>query len=172
MDRRGIRESFNGRTVSLIEWPERAGGLLPPADVEIDLEFHGGGAQCRAHLEVDPRAEMPRAHRGTLARLVTFAAFAIALIVAPRRRGRARRSSPHALARAEYTRVTLESARALKHQFFFVSDPQRLVVDLEGVGLSEELKALPAEGGRRRSVHPVGAAWASTGPTSCASCST
>ena len=39
----GFRESFNGRTVSLIEWPERAGGLLPPADVEIALELHGAG---------------------------------------------------------------------------------------------------------------------------------
>ena len=39
----GFRESFNGRTVSLIEWPERAGGLLPPADVEIALELHGTG---------------------------------------------------------------------------------------------------------------------------------
>jgi len=39
----GFRESFNGRTVSLIEWPERAGGLLPPADVEIDLELPAAG---------------------------------------------------------------------------------------------------------------------------------
>jgi tRNA threonylcarbamoyladenosine biosynthesis protein TsaE len=39
----GFRESFNGRTVSLIEWPERAGGLLPPADVEIALELHEAG---------------------------------------------------------------------------------------------------------------------------------
>jgi len=34
----GFRESFNGRTISLIEWPRKAGGLLPPADVEITLE--------------------------------------------------------------------------------------------------------------------------------------
>ncbi|HET9579099.1 MAG TPA: tRNA (adenosine(37)-N6)-threonylcarbamoyltransferase complex ATPase subunit type 1 TsaE [Usitatibacter sp.] len=34
----GFRESFNGRIVSLIEWPRKAGGLLPPADVEITLE--------------------------------------------------------------------------------------------------------------------------------------
>ena len=47
----------------------------------------------------------------------------------------------------EYTRVTLESARALKHQFFFVTSPERLVVDLEGVDLDEELKALPAKVG-------------------------
>ena len=34
----GFRESFNGRIVSLIEWPRKAGTLLPPADVEIALE--------------------------------------------------------------------------------------------------------------------------------------
>jgi len=44
----------------------------------------------------------------------------------------------------EYTRVTLESPHAVKFQTFFVSDPQRLVVDLEGVDLGPELKALPA----------------------------
>jgi len=39
----GFRESFNGRNVSLIEWPEKAGGLLPPADVEITLTASGSG---------------------------------------------------------------------------------------------------------------------------------
>jgi len=39
----GFRESFNGRTVSLIEWPERAAGLLPPADVQVDLELLEAG---------------------------------------------------------------------------------------------------------------------------------
>ena len=34
----GFRESFNGRIVSLIEWPRKAGTLLPPADVEIALQ--------------------------------------------------------------------------------------------------------------------------------------
>jgi tRNA threonylcarbamoyladenosine biosynthesis protein TsaE len=34
----GFRESFNGRIVSLIEWPRKAQGLLPPADLEIALE--------------------------------------------------------------------------------------------------------------------------------------
>src|SRR5262245_55715342 len=37
------------------------------------------GAQCRAHLELDPRAEVPRPSRGTLARFLTLTAFAIAL---------------------------------------------------------------------------------------------
>jgi len=39
----GFRESFNGRNVSLIEWPEKAAGQLPPADVEIALALHGTG---------------------------------------------------------------------------------------------------------------------------------
>jgi N-acetylmuramoyl-L-alanine amidase len=45
----------------------------------------------------------------------------------------------------EYTRITLESARPIRHQFFFVKDPERLVLDLVGVELGEELKSLPAK---------------------------
>ena len=47
----------------------------------------------------------------------------------------------------EYTRVTLESQKPIKHQFFFVTDPQRLVIDLEGVDLEAELKSLPQKVG-------------------------
>ena len=39
----GFRESFNGRNVSLIEWPEKAGGLLTPPDVDIALQASGSG---------------------------------------------------------------------------------------------------------------------------------
>jgi tRNA threonylcarbamoyladenosine biosynthesis protein TsaE len=39
----GFRESFNGRNVSLVEWPEKAAGLLPPPDVEIVLSPSGTG---------------------------------------------------------------------------------------------------------------------------------
>ena len=91
---------------------------------------------------------MPGASRGTLARLITLAAFTIALLA-----GTAvvlageRIVSSRVWPAQEYTRVTLESARALKHQFFFVTSPERLVVDLEGVDLDEELKALPAKVG-------------------------
>ena len=42
----------------------------------------------------------------------------------------------------EYTRVTLESARPVRHQFFFLENPSRLVVDLEDVDMGGELKAL------------------------------
>jgi tRNA threonylcarbamoyladenosine biosynthesis protein TsaE len=34
----GFRDVFNGQNVCLVEWPERAGGQLPPADLEIALE--------------------------------------------------------------------------------------------------------------------------------------
>src|SRR5260221_14044510 len=39
----GFRESFNGRIVCLIEWPEKAAGQLPPADLEIVLELLAAG---------------------------------------------------------------------------------------------------------------------------------
>jgi tRNA threonylcarbamoyladenosine biosynthesis protein TsaE len=39
----GFRETFDGRNVILVEWPQRAGDLLPPADVVIALEAHGAG---------------------------------------------------------------------------------------------------------------------------------
>lgn len=39
----GFRESFNGLNVSLVEWPEKAGGLLPPPDTEIALTPSGSG---------------------------------------------------------------------------------------------------------------------------------
>ena len=47
----------------------------------------------------------------------------------------------------EYTRVTLESAKPLKHQYFFVRNPERLVLDLEGVDVNDALKGLPAKVG-------------------------
>ena len=39
----GFRESFNGANVSLIEWPEKAAGSVPPADVEITLTRSASG---------------------------------------------------------------------------------------------------------------------------------
>jgi len=39
----GFRETFNGLNVSLVEWPEKAGDLLPPPDIEIVLSASGSG---------------------------------------------------------------------------------------------------------------------------------
>jgi N-acetylmuramoyl-L-alanine amidase len=89
-----------------------------------------------------------RVSRGTLARFITLTAFAIAIFAgtAVALAGEKIVSS-RVWPAQEYTRVTLESARALKHQFFFVNNPERLVVDLEGVDIDEELKSLPAKVG-------------------------
>ena len=39
----GFREYFNDASVCLVEWPEKAAGLLPAADLDIALEFSGDG---------------------------------------------------------------------------------------------------------------------------------
>lgn len=43
----GFREYFNPDTVCLVEWPERAEGMLPPPDLRIDLEVAGSGRKAR-----------------------------------------------------------------------------------------------------------------------------
>ncbi|MBL0141774.1 MAG: N-acetylmuramoyl-L-alanine amidase [Betaproteobacteria bacterium] len=45
----------------------------------------------------------------------------------------------------EYTRVTFETAKPVRHEFFAVQDPLRLVLDLEGVDVNDELKSLVAK---------------------------
>jgi tRNA threonylcarbamoyladenosine biosynthesis protein TsaE len=39
----GFRDVFNGQNVCLIEWPEKARGLLPPADIAITLDWQDAG---------------------------------------------------------------------------------------------------------------------------------
>jgi tRNA threonylcarbamoyladenosine biosynthesis protein TsaE len=47
----GFRDEFNGENVCLIEWPEKAQGLLPQEDVSIMFEIlpHGRIAALQAH---------------------------------------------------------------------------------------------------------------------------
>ena len=47
----------------------------------------------------------------------------------------------------EYTRITLEFARPIKHELVVLESPPRLAVDLEGVELDNELRSLPAKVG-------------------------
>ncbi|MFH1603378.1 MAG: tRNA (adenosine(37)-N6)-threonylcarbamoyltransferase complex ATPase subunit type 1 TsaE [Pseudomonadota bacterium] len=39
----GFRECFNDASVCLVEWPEKAAGFLPDADVDIAFDFAGEG---------------------------------------------------------------------------------------------------------------------------------
>lgn len=45
----------------------------------------------------------------------------------------------------EYTRITLEADDAIKFTHFMVKDPERLVVDLEGIELNSVLQTLPSK---------------------------
>ncbi|HEX6691745.1 MAG TPA: tRNA (adenosine(37)-N6)-threonylcarbamoyltransferase complex ATPase subunit type 1 TsaE [Burkholderiales bacterium] len=42
----GFREYFNGDSACIVEWPERAEGLLPPPDLEVRLEVAGEGRRA------------------------------------------------------------------------------------------------------------------------------
>ncbi len=41
----GFREYFNPHSVCFVEWPEKAGGLLPAADIAIRLRIEGTGRE-------------------------------------------------------------------------------------------------------------------------------
>jgi tRNA threonylcarbamoyladenosine biosynthesis protein TsaE len=44
----GFRECFNERSICLVEWPERAAGLLPPADLRVVLTAPASGGRNAA----------------------------------------------------------------------------------------------------------------------------
>ena len=41
----GFRDYFNPESVCLVEWPDKAAGLLPPADLTIALDVAGAGRE-------------------------------------------------------------------------------------------------------------------------------
>jgi tRNA threonylcarbamoyladenosine biosynthesis protein TsaE len=47
----GLREYFTPDAVCIVEWPERAGALLPPPDLAVALNYEGEGrrAKIEAH---------------------------------------------------------------------------------------------------------------------------
>src|SRR3954469_11626329 len=49
----GFREHFNPESLCVVEWPEKAGGLLPPPDLHLTLELAPTGRRAgfTAHSE-------------------------------------------------------------------------------------------------------------------------
>ena len=49
----GLQEAFNGSNVCIVEWAERAGNLLPVADLVVNMEMADGEriARLAAHTE-------------------------------------------------------------------------------------------------------------------------
>jgi tRNA threonylcarbamoyladenosine biosynthesis protein TsaE len=43
----GFRENFNPQSICIIEWPEKASGILPIADIDIHLTIDGIGRQVQ-----------------------------------------------------------------------------------------------------------------------------
>jgi tRNA threonylcarbamoyladenosine biosynthesis protein TsaE len=43
----GLREQFVARSLWLVEWPERAAGVLPEADLVLDFGLEQAGRSCR-----------------------------------------------------------------------------------------------------------------------------
>jgi len=49
----GLREYFNSESVCLVEWPEKAGGQLPAADVRIRMEVDGSGRSITLNADTE-----------------------------------------------------------------------------------------------------------------------
>jgi tRNA threonylcarbamoyladenosine biosynthesis protein TsaE len=49
----GFGDYFEPRHLCLVEWPERAGGLLPVADLEISLNVEDDGRRIRIAAETE-----------------------------------------------------------------------------------------------------------------------
>ena len=45
----GLDELLEEPAIKLIEWPARAEGYLPPADISLELNVHGEGRTIREH---------------------------------------------------------------------------------------------------------------------------
>jgi tRNA threonylcarbamoyladenosine biosynthesis protein TsaE len=50
----GFRDYFNPATACIVEWPERAGSLLAPPDLDVRLEFSGTGRSARLSARSTP----------------------------------------------------------------------------------------------------------------------
>ena len=62
----GFREEFNDSNICIVEWPEKADGILPTPDIQIFLSIAGSGRKvelqalsdkgnaCLAHLHFAP----------------------------------------------------------------------------------------------------------------------
>jgi tRNA threonylcarbamoyladenosine biosynthesis protein TsaE len=45
----GFREDFDGHNICIVEWPDKAEGVLPPPDLRIHLEVAGAGRDVELH---------------------------------------------------------------------------------------------------------------------------
>jgi tRNA threonylcarbamoyladenosine biosynthesis protein TsaE len=53
----GLDEHFNGQSVCLVEWPEKAGNLLPPPDLDVDIEVLDNEEQASRRVTLTAHGE-------------------------------------------------------------------------------------------------------------------
>lgn len=49
----GFREYFNADSICMVEWPEKAGGLLPPADLRLLIRITEAGRDVEIHADTE-----------------------------------------------------------------------------------------------------------------------
>jgi tRNA threonylcarbamoyladenosine biosynthesis protein TsaE len=53
LDEAGLREYFTPDAVCLVEWPEKAAGALPVADLTVALRVAGSGRMADIHADTE-----------------------------------------------------------------------------------------------------------------------
>ena len=107
---------------------------------------HGPGARADLSAGTETLPAGTPSSRIDRRRLLKFAGASLALLVSPV--GHAASTSLVAVRvwpSPEYTRITLEGSSNLRFSHMLVQDPDRLVVDLEGVELNSVLQSLPSK---------------------------
>lgn len=55
----GFRDYFNPRSVCLLEWPEKAEGVIPRADVDVTLTPRDAGRMLQVAVNSEPSGQPP-----------------------------------------------------------------------------------------------------------------
>jgi len=96
-------------------------------------------------IGADPTRPVSTAPNAVRRDLLKFAGATLALLVSPVGAAATSVLAVRVWPAADYTRVTLEGTRELRFTHLLVKDPDRLVVDLEGVELDSVLQTLPSK---------------------------
>jgi N-acetylmuramoyl-L-alanine amidase len=107
-------------------------------------QYPSGGEIARSSQHIIPIVTVSR--RTFLNALGTLSA-AVALPVSLSAHAASKINAARVWPASEYTRVTFEAPSAFKFKYFFVKDPERLVLDLENAELGDPLKTLAAKVG-------------------------
>jgi hypothetical protein len=153
----GFREIFAAPGLKLAEWPEKAGDLLPLADLRLHIEPEPGENGDRARCWPKPARPAAwscwldaRCHRltpGTPPGLATMGRLVLLLAAPAGALGANGAAIPTIVAvrvwpARDYTRVTIESDQPLAASHLLDQAPHRLVVDLNGLELNAALREL------------------------------